>query len=164
MPRAQVQQKRDIRQVQRTATRATVPNDAAFEQRILAAAKDPEKRRKAMVDLDYDFWPASLYVRRAAPGPYDVKKDERRSFKVTNRAEKALELVKKEAGIAAGDEVVLVEFPKRKRLLDLLLERARGSAQILSGPAEAARAQLAAIEKFAQSTVWARIPAQIEFQ
>jgi protease-4 len=78
--------------------------------------------------------------------------------------EKALELVKKESGIAAGDEVLLVEYPKRKRLFDVILERARGSARIFSTPLDAARAQLTAIERFAQSNMWARMPAQITIQ
>ncbi len=64
-----------------------------------------EKRRKAMVDLNYDLWPSALYVKNARPGPYDVKKEEKRSFKITNRAEKAVDLVFKavpwQSGVSA---------------------------------------------------------------
>ena len=54
-----------------------------------------EKAAKAMVDLNYDLWPTKLYVRGARPGgPYDVKKEEKRRFILTNRDdEKELELV-----------------------------------------------------------------------
>ena len=52
-----------------------------------------EKRRKAMVDLNYDLWPNALYVKNARTGAYDVKREEKRSFKITNRAEKTLDLV-----------------------------------------------------------------------
>ncbi|MEK7745666.1 MAG: hypothetical protein AAB576_03295 [Elusimicrobiota bacterium] len=64
-----------------------------------------EKRRKAMVDLNYDLWPSALYVKNARTGPYDVKKEEKRSFKITNRAEKAVDLVFKavpwQSGVSA---------------------------------------------------------------
>lgn len=54
---------------------------------------EAEARAKAMVDLNYDLWPAALSVTAAKPGRYDVKKAEKKSFKLTNRSEKELELV-----------------------------------------------------------------------
>lgn len=78
--------------------------------------------------------------------------------------ERALKMIKQESGIAAGDDVLLVEFPKRKRLLDLLLERARGSARMWASPLDQARAQLIEIEAFARTTGWARMPAQIDIR
>jgi len=74
---------------------AGVKSDVRFSVGKGPATLEEERRRKAMVDLDYDFYPAALYVRSARPGPYDVKKEEKRSFKVTNRSEKALDLVLK---------------------------------------------------------------------
>lgn len=66
---------------------------------------EEEKRRKAMVDVNYDLWPSALYVRNAKPGSYDVKKEEKRSFKITNRAEKTVDLVLKavpwQSGVSA---------------------------------------------------------------
>lgn len=82
--------------------------------------------------------------------------------------EKALEMIRKEAGLAAGDEVVLIEYPKRKRLFEVILERARGSARTMklltTSPLDAARAQFEQIEQFARSSAWARMPARIEIQ
>ena len=52
-----------------------------------------QERQKAMVELNYDLWPAGLHVMRARPGKYDVKAEEKRSHKLTNRSEKPLELV-----------------------------------------------------------------------
>jgi hypothetical protein len=72
---------------------AGVKSDIRFSVGKSPDTLEDEKRQKAMVDLNYDFYPASLYVRKAAVGLYDVKKEERRSFKVTNRSEKLLELV-----------------------------------------------------------------------
>ncbi|MFA5137794.1 MAG: hypothetical protein WC728_01085 [Elusimicrobiota bacterium] len=56
---------------------------------------EQEKAAKAMVDLNYDLWPTKLYVRGAKPGaPYDVKKEEKRRFILTNRDDqKELELI-----------------------------------------------------------------------
>jgi hypothetical protein len=55
-----------------------------------------EKKRKAMVSLNYDLWPGALYVTEATAGaPYDVKKREKKSFKITNRSEESFELVLK---------------------------------------------------------------------
>lgn len=74
---------------------AGVKSDVRFSVGKGPATLEEERRRKAMVDLDYDFYPAALYVRNARPGTYDVKKEEKRSFKVTNRSDKALDLVLK---------------------------------------------------------------------
>ncbi len=55
-----------------------------------------EKRKKAMVSLNYDIWPSAMYVNKAEPGKkYNVKKKENQSFRVTNRSEKPVELVLK---------------------------------------------------------------------
>lgn len=54
---------------------------------------EEEARKKAMVNLDYDFHPAALYVMGAKAGAYDPKQAERKSFKLTNRSEETLELV-----------------------------------------------------------------------
>ena len=50
-------------------------------------------RDKAMVALNYDLWPAALYVKKARAGVYDPQKEEGRQFVLTNRAEEPLELV-----------------------------------------------------------------------
>lgn len=52
-----------------------------------------EASAKSMVDLNYDLWPAALSVGSAKVGAYDVKKAEKKSFKLTNRSDKDLELV-----------------------------------------------------------------------
>lgn len=56
---------------------------------------EEEARRKAMVDLDYDLYPPALYIVQAKVGRYDPKKEERKSFKLTNRSENELELLVK---------------------------------------------------------------------
>jgi hypothetical protein len=53
---------------------------------------EEEARQKAMVDLDYDLYPPALYIVQAKVGKYDPKKVERKSLKLTNRSENALEL------------------------------------------------------------------------
>ncbi|TBR16954.1 hypothetical protein EPO15_18070 [bacterium] len=50
-------------------------------------------REKAMVALNYELWPAALYIKKAAVGTYDPMKAEGRQFVLTNRAEETLELV-----------------------------------------------------------------------
>jgi hypothetical protein len=72
---------------------AGVKSDIRFSIGKGPESLEQERQRKAMVNLDYDLYPISLYVRNARPGAYDVKKEEKRSFKITNRAEKPLELV-----------------------------------------------------------------------
>lgn len=52
-----------------------------------------EERRAAMVELNYDLWPTALTLSPTAAGPYDAKKAEKKSFKLTNRSEKELKLV-----------------------------------------------------------------------
>lgn len=52
-----------------------------------------EKRRAAMVELNYDLWPASLSLAAKAGAKHDAKAREKKSFKLTNRSEKELELV-----------------------------------------------------------------------
>lgn len=54
-----------------------------------------ESRQKQMVDLNYDLWPAALHVLKAKVGGYDAKVEEKKSFKLTNRAEKELVVVLK---------------------------------------------------------------------
>jgi hypothetical protein len=51
-----------------------------------------ESRQKQMVELNYELWPSALYVVGAKPGSYDVKKAEKKSFKLTNRDDKPLVL------------------------------------------------------------------------
>jgi hypothetical protein len=52
-----------------------------------------EKKRKAMVTLNFDIWPETMYVTGAATGKkYDIKKKEGKSFKIANRADEAMEL------------------------------------------------------------------------
>lgn len=49
---------------------------------------------EAVVQLNYDLWPNALYLNKAKTGVrYDAKAEEGRQFLLTNRAEKALELV-----------------------------------------------------------------------
>ena len=52
-----------------------------------------EKKRKAMVTLNFDIWPQSMYVVGARAGKkYNVKKAEGKSLKISNRADEALEM------------------------------------------------------------------------
>jgi len=51
-----------------------------------------EDRQKQMVSLNYELWPSALYVVGAKPGSYDVKKQEKKSLKLTNRDDKPLVL------------------------------------------------------------------------
>ncbi|MBI4055117.1 MAG: hypothetical protein HY402_03175 [Elusimicrobia bacterium] len=53
-----------------------------------------ERRRKAMVKLNFDIWPQTLYLSRVEAGEkYDVKKKEAKSLKVTNRSDELAEFV-----------------------------------------------------------------------
>lgn len=54
-----------------------------------------EERQKHMVELNYEMWPSAMYVLEAKPGSYDVKKQEKKSYKLTNRDDKELTLVVK---------------------------------------------------------------------
>lgn len=54
---------------------------------------EAEAKAKSMVDLNYDLWPTAMSVTKAKVGKNDVKKLEKKSFKLTNRSEKELELV-----------------------------------------------------------------------
>lgn len=55
---------------------------------------EAEKRAKAMVKLNFDIWPQTLYAVKVIPGAeYDLKKAEKKSIKITNRAEESLDLV-----------------------------------------------------------------------
>jgi hypothetical protein len=56
-----------------------------------------EAKQKQMVSLNYELWPSALYVMNAKPGSYDVKKAEKKSFKLTNRDDKPLVLTVKAA-------------------------------------------------------------------
>lgn len=56
-----------------------------------------EERQKQMVELNYELWPSALYVLQAKPGSYDVKKQEKKSLKLTNRDDKELVLTVKAA-------------------------------------------------------------------
>lgn len=52
-----------------------------------------EERQKQMVELNYELWPSALYVLQAKTGAsYDVKKEEKKSLKLTNRDDKELVL------------------------------------------------------------------------
>ena len=53
-----------------------------------------EKEKLIVRTLNFDLWPQSIFVIGAKPGTrYDVRKKEEKSIKVTNRADKPLELV-----------------------------------------------------------------------
>ncbi|MBI2387866.1 MAG: hypothetical protein HYV14_17910 [Elusimicrobia bacterium] len=54
-----------------------------------------EERQKQMVELNYELWPSALYVLQAKAGSYDVKKQEKKSLKLTNRDDKELVLTVK---------------------------------------------------------------------
>lgn len=69
-----------------------------------------EARQKQMVELNYELWPSAMYVLEAKPGPYDVKKQEKKSFKLTNRDESELTLVLK-ATPWSGSKPVGYETP-----------------------------------------------------
>lgn len=83
-------------------------------------------RQDAMVLLNYDMWPSALYISSARVGRYDAKKEEGRSFKITNRAEEPLEFVLSPArwtgsklppGYAGIEDLSWVEFePARVKL------------------------------------------------
>lgn len=55
-----------------------------------------ESRRKAMVTLNYDLWPNSMHVRKAVAGMrHDVKRKEKKVYKLTNRNDDTIELMLK---------------------------------------------------------------------
>lgn len=86
-----------------------------------------EKRRKAMVSLNFDVWPQALYVNNAEAGKrYDVKKHEKKSAKITNRGEEPLEVLIKPVpwvnlntlpeGYEAGDPGWMSFKPEKARI------------------------------------------------
>jgi hypothetical protein len=86
-----------------------------------------EKRRKAMVTLNFDVWPQVLYVNEAeAGGRYDIKKREKKSVKITNRGEERLEVLVKAVpwtninalpeGYEAGDPGWMSFKPEKARI------------------------------------------------
>ncbi|MBI5596153.1 MAG: hypothetical protein HY928_08710 [Elusimicrobia bacterium] len=54
---------------------------------------EAEAHEKQMVALNYELWPAALYVTKARAGAYEPAKEEGRQFVLTNRSEEPLELV-----------------------------------------------------------------------
>lgn len=81
--------------------------------------------------------------------------------------DKALEILKKKAGIPAREAVELVEYPQRKSLLELLLSRAQG------GREEAAAPLLRLAQSLLKgnpggtlfpSPLWARMPYSVDFR
>ena len=103
-----------------------------------------EKRRKAMVTLNFDVWPQALYVNEAAAGGrYDVKKREKKSVKITNRGEERLEVLVKSVpwlnvnalpeGYEAGDPAWLKFKPES---LKIKPDRVKEVKVILDIPAE----------------------------
>ncbi len=78
--------------------------------------------------------------------------------------QRALELVKEKAGIPAADSVQLVEFPRQKTILELLLSRAGQARARTGGPLEAVRSEWQRLEAMASRPVWAVMPAQIDLR
>ena len=78
--------------------------------------------------------------------------------------DRALELLKQKAGIAASAPVELVEFPQRKSLWELLLNRA--GAEQMHVPSILARwlVQWEKLESMARRPLWAWLPVSFEFQ
>jgi len=74
---------------------AGVKSDVRFSVGKGPETEAEEKRRAAMVELNYDLWPAALSLKPVAGQKWDAKEKEKKSFKLTNRAEKDLELVLK---------------------------------------------------------------------
>lgn len=74
---------------------AGVKSDVRFSVGKGPETEAEEKRRSAMVELNYDLWPAALSLSPDKPGRWDAKAREKKSFKLTNRSEKELELVLK---------------------------------------------------------------------
>lgn len=56
-------------------------------------ALDEEKRRKAMVTLNFELWPSSLYVMKARAGSAYKAAEEKKKLVMTNRSEEPVELV-----------------------------------------------------------------------
>ncbi|OGS56027.1 MAG: hypothetical protein A3J79_11315 [Elusimicrobia bacterium RIFOXYB2_FULL_62_6] len=103
-----------------------------------------EKKRKAMVSLNFDVWPQALYVNEAEAGQrYDVKKLEKKSVKITNRGDQRLEVLVKAVpwtninalpeGYEAGDPAWLKFKPE---MLKIKPDRVKDVKVILDIPAE----------------------------
>lgn len=74
---------------------AGVKSDIRFSVGKGPETEAEDKRRAAMVELNYDLWPAALSLTAEAGTSHDAKKKEKKSFKLTNRSEKELQLVVK---------------------------------------------------------------------
>ena len=80
--------------------------------------------------------------------------------------ETALQLLKKKAGIAPDAAIDLVEYPRRKSLLEMLVEQVQGGEEDVSA-AFAKWTGLAwpkQIERFFPSPIWARMPYSFDFR
>lgn len=106
------------------------------------AALELEKRTKAMVTLNFDLWPTALYLVKARAGErYSAKKVEKKSFKLTNRADAPLEVVFKATswstqlgampeGYQSAEDLAWVKFkpaqikvkPERVSEIEIVLE------------------------------------------
>ncbi len=78
--------------------------------------------------------------------------------------DRALELLKQKAGIAASAPVELVEFPKRKSLWELLLNRAGAEQTHLPSILARWLAQWKQLESMASRPLWAWLPVSFEFR
>jgi protease-4 len=78
--------------------------------------------------------------------------------------QRALELVKEKAGIPAADSVQLVEFPRRKTIIELLLSRASQAQARTAVLLEAVPSEWQRLEAIASSSMWAVMPAQIDLR
>ena len=85
----------------------------------------------------------------------------------------ALELLKKKAGIPSDARIELVEYPKRKSLLELLLSRARGGGENVTAALSVWAGRVAPwgqvspwkwIEQFFPRPIWARMPYALDFR
>ena len=78
--------------------------------------------------------------------------------------ERALELLKQKAGLRPEARVEIVEYPKRKSLLELIVSRVQGEDTVL--PAGLARwlFEWQALERLSQRPLWTRMPYVFEFR
>ncbi|MBI4459491.1 MAG: signal peptide peptidase SppA, partial [Acidobacteria bacterium] len=78
--------------------------------------------------------------------------------------EKALELLKQKAALRPDARVELVEYPKRKTLLELIFSRIQGEDTALSAGLARWLSEWQSLERLSQRPLWTRMPYVFEFR
>jgi len=78
--------------------------------------------------------------------------------------ERALELLKQKAGLRPEAKVEIVEYPKRKSLLELIFSRIQGEDALLPAGLTRWLFEWQSLQRLSQRPLWTRMPYVFEFR